>query len=74
MKRNRTVNSPGISRITKFGEENEGPIERDTVIVRIWPVIQIKHPIVSCKFETAICDDSGSLEDYLLLVFEFPST
>ena len=66
------MNSPGTSRITKFGEENEGPIERDTVIVRIWPVIQIKHPTVSCKFETAI--DSGSLEDYLLLVFEFPST
>ena len=50
-------------------------VERDKTIVIIWLKIQIKHPIVSCMSEIAMCDDCGSLEDqdYLLLVSEIPS-
>ena len=53
----------------------KGQVERDTTIVIIWLVNQIKHPIVSCMSENAICDDCGSLEDqdYLLLGSEIPS-
>ena len=50
-------------------------VERDKTLVIIWLEIQIKHTVVSCMSEIAMCDDCGSLEDqdYLLLVSEIPS-